>query len=77
MTTIRDIYNEALAMKTIGFSARQVADKIVKLGHDNGFAAITEHSSRNHSGIRTIELVFALGATIYFDGFDWRYLKTR
>ena len=76
MKTVFDICTAAIAMRSRGLTARQVADQILQLGHDNGFAAITERGSLNHSGVATIELVFRLGGTIYFDGFDWHYLKT-
>ena len=75
MRSVRSIYVEALALKAKGLTARQIADWIIKTGHDNGSHEIDERGSVNHDGRPTIELVFPSRVTIYFDGFDWHYLE--
>jgi hypothetical protein len=72
MKTVHDIFAEALALQRQGLTPRQVADRIHEMGRDNGFAKIDEYGSVSRG---TIELVFPVEATIYFDGTEWHYLR--
>jgi hypothetical protein len=69
--TVHNIFVEALALQKQGLTPRQVADKLLDLGHAAGFK-IEEYGSRARG---SIELVFPVEATIYFDGTDWHYLR--
>jgi hypothetical protein len=72
MKTVQDISVEARALQQQGFTPRQVADRILKIGQANGFRKIDEYS-RGHPSPTTTELVFHTSETIYFDGADWHY----
>jgi hypothetical protein len=72
MKTVHDIFVEAIALE--GLTPRQIADRVVDIGHDNGFMMIDEHGSGSEGQLITIELRFPDGEVIYFDGADWRYI---
>jgi hypothetical protein len=73
MKTVRDIFVEALALKRQGLSPRQIADQVIDMGHDNGFAVINDRGSGGGGQPTTIELTFPNGEIIYFDGSDWHH----
>lgn len=75
MKTVRDIFVEALALKRQGLDPRQIADRIVDIGHDSGFVTISEHGVSGSEQPTTIELVFPNREVIYFDGADWHHRR--
>ena len=74
MTTVRDIFVEALALKRQGLTPRQLADRIIDMGQDAGFVNIEEHGSAGAGGQPImIELLFPNGDVISFDGAEWHH----
>jgi formylglycine-generating enzyme required for sulfatase activity len=73
--TVRDIFADALALKQQGLDPRQITDRIVDIGHDNGFMVINEHSSGGGGLPAAVELVFPNDEVIYFDGAHWHHRR--
>jgi len=69
MKTVHDIYLEAIAMRHDGLRLREIVDRLVDIGHDNGFFRISERGGPN-----VAELTFTNGEVIYFDGKDWHHV---
>jgi hypothetical protein len=61
MKTVRDLFVEAMALKQQGLRPRQIADKLVDMGHDNGFAVINDRGSGGNGQPTIIELTFPNG----------------
>jgi hypothetical protein len=75
MMSVRDMFVEALSMKANGFRPRQIREKLLDLGHANGFPVINENGGDIGGGV-SFELIFDNAGRIAFDGADWHYFNS-
>lgn len=73
MKTVREIFDEALALQRQGLRPRQISDQLIDIGHDNGYGSINEHVSGGGGQPTIIELTFPDGEVIYFDGSNCQF----
>ena len=73
--SVCDLYVEAVALKVMGLSPRQITDRLVDLGHDNGFANIRVIGAAGGGRPDVIELQFPTGEVIDFDGAEWHHRR--
>jgi hypothetical protein len=72
MKTVREIYDEALALQRHGLAPRAISSRLVGIGNDNGLSVNSTGSARG--GPTTFELTFiTTGQVILFDGTGWHY----
>jgi hypothetical protein len=70
ITTVRDLYLEALAMKAKDVPWPQIREHLINRGHDIGHSQISELGA-GHS----YELTFETGEKISFDGTDYHLVR--
>jgi hypothetical protein len=58
LNTVHDLFVEALALKQQGLSPRQIADRLITMGHGMGFAVISDRGSGGGGQPTIIELTF-------------------
>lgn len=75
MKTVRDIFVEAVALKAQGVPPHAIAERIVQIGHDNGFADIDESGSGGRGEPLTISVRFPNGEEISYDGASWSHIR--
>jgi hypothetical protein len=68
MTTVRDLFVEALAMKVRGVAWPEIRAYLISKGHDIGHSQIGDRQGANQ-----YELIFETGEKIRFDGTDYHY----
>jgi hypothetical protein len=73
LNTVYDLFVEAQRLKQQGLSPRQVADRVIAMGHGMGFAIINNRGSGGGGQPTVIQLTFPNEEVIYFDGSDWHH----
>jgi hypothetical protein len=70
MLSVREMFLKALSMKVNGSRPPEIREKLLDLGHANGFPQITEVGGDGH-----FELIFHKAGSIAFDGGEWHLHK--
>jgi hypothetical protein len=70
MKSVREIYIDALALKRQQLPLHEITYRLIDIAHANGFSHITERG-----GMNAVELQFANGEIIHFDGDDWHHVR--
>ena len=70
MLSVRDMFVEAVSMKANGVRPRQIRERLLDLGHANGFPVINEIGGHGH-----FQLIFDKAGRIEFDGTEWHWHK--
>jgi hypothetical protein len=72
--TVHELYLEAVALQKQGIRPMEIKERLIDLGHDNGFSTINDRGSGGGGQPTVIELEFFTGGeVIYFDGAEWHH----